>query len=454
MKFFFVAGFDFGTSYSKVVIQDQLTKIQKVVIFEHEHSALFPSYVKISKGRISGPDGDTKGVIVSYPKLLAADAVVKSPLFQSFASLDINELMSLVVAKDKNQFAELVLVRYFLSVIHGIHSFILRSQDWSSFDASTDPLVIQIAVPTGLLDKADRKVESLMRNCLCAATNYHDQNPGYGSSSTVKQLTEALQHWNSMDKAQQSTLLERCVTYPEVAAGVQPILQSRNVREGKYITLDVGAGTIDLNVFHKWTRFDNTRPLDYWACEVKPLGFARMEMMSAKTNTQIHEISVNPVSELQLKQQLEIAIRSIVRHAFEYEPSLSAWEGETFAYMWGGGSEHPAYGECFLRVMETFNIGIHMINRLPVPNNDLILPKGLNFGRLAIAYGLSYYHVNLRSIRLPSSIAKFSQRYGRKPTKQDNRVASPPNYVYKDCSCRGNPSCFKCGGAGHIKVEL
>ena len=454
MKFFFVAGFDFGTSYSKVVIQDQLAKIQKVVIFGQEHSALFPSYVRVSKGRISGPDGDAKGEIVSYPKLLAADAVVKSPLFQSFASLDANDLMSLVGAKNKRQFAELVLVRYFLSVIQGIHSFILRSQDWSNFDMSTDPLVIQIAVPTGLLDKADRKVESLMQNCLCAATNYHDQNPGYGSSSTVKQLNEALNLWGSMDKKEQSPLLERCVTYPEVAAGVQPILQSRNVKEGKYITLDVGAGTIDLNIFHKWTRFDNTRPLDYWACEVKPLGFARMERKLAKTKTQVHEISVNPIPEAKLKQQLETAILTIVGHAFEYEPSESAWRGETLAYMWGGGSEHPAYGECFLRVMESLNIGIHMINRLPVPNNDLILPKGLNFGRLAIAYGLSYYHVNLRNIRLPSTIATFAQRYGSKSSNQSKSTTSPPEYEYKDCSCRGNPSCYKCGGCGRNRIKL
>ena len=162
MNYFFVAGFDFGTSYSKVVIQEQLTKIQKVVIFDQEHCALFPSYVKVNKGRISGPNDDAKGTIVSYPKLLAADAVVKSPVFQSVASLDANELMSLVAAKDKHQFAELVLIRYFLSVIQGIHSFIQRSRDWSNFDTSTDPLVIQIAVPTGLMDKADRKVESLI----------------------------------------------------------------------------------------------------------------------------------------------------------------------------------------------------------------------------------------------------------------------------------------------------
>jgi hypothetical protein len=454
MNYFFVAGFDFGTSYSKVVIQEQLTKIQKVVIFDQEHCALFPSYVKVNKGRISGPNDDAKGTIVSYPKLLAADAVVKSPVFQSVASLDANELMSLVAAKDKHQFAELVLIRYFLSVIQGIHSFIQRSRDWSNFDTSTDPLVIQIAVPTGLMDKADRKVESLMRNCLCAATNYHDLHPGGGSSSTVKQLNEALDLWNGMNKEEQSPLLDRCVTYPEVAAGVQPILQSRNVREGKYITLDVGAGTIDLNVFHKWTRFDNDRPLDYWACEVKPLGFSRLEKTSTHAKTQIHEISVNTIPESMLKKQLETAIRSIISQAFEFEPSLSAWDRETFAYMWGGGSEHPAYGECFLEVMEKFNIGIHMINRLPVPNNDLTLPKGLNFGRIAIAYGLSYYHVNLRSIRLPSSIEKFSKRYGHKNSHQSAKVISPPNSSYKDCSCRGNPSCFKCGGAGHIKIEV
>lgn len=157
---------------------------------------------------------------------------------------------------------------------------------------------------------------------------------------------------------------------------------------------------------------------------------------------QVHEISVNTIPESMLRKQLETAIRSIIRQAFEFEPRLSAWDRETLAYMWGGGSEHPAYGECFLEVMEKFNIGIHMINRLPVPNNDLILPKGLNFGRIAIAYGLSYYHINLRDIRLPSSIEKSSTTLER-----------PPNHIYRDCSCRGNPSCYKCYGAGHIKIE-
>jgi len=418
MKHFFVAGFDFGTSYSKVVIQDQNTRIQKVVTFGDDVGALFPSCVYVGEDWISGPDGMYEGILVTYPKLVAADAASGSSVFQSVTSGSCREAQELLGIEDPKQFAKLILTRYLLSVLNGIHDFISGDDDWHSFDPYSDPFVVQLAVPTGLMDKADRKTEIFMRECLMAATRVRDALSATESWSSIHDLTDALAGVGSLSTEERRALEERCITYPEVAAGVQPILQSRSVRDGKYITLDVGAGTVDLNAFHRWTRDTDHKSLDYWACQVAPLGFARLALSGNRRGRSEHEVTVNPLSEDELIQKLRSSIQALVHKAFKYQPYKSAgdgpspWMGETYAYIWGGGAQHPAFENCFLKVLQEFNIGINGINRLPRPNNDLHLPPGVDFGRLAIAFGLSYYHPNLREIRLPSNLKSYAEQYG------------------------------------------
>ena len=106
----------------------------------------------------------------------------------------------------------------------------------------------------------------------------------------------------------------------------------------------------------------------------------------------------------------------------------------------------------FAESLGKFQIGIHVINRLPRPNNDLVLPSGADFGRFAIAFGLSYYHVNLKEIRLPSTLESFAQKYGFGTAASVVRKKKTSGTV-RDCACQGiNPSCARCDGKGFYEV--
>ena len=92
--------------------------------------------------------------------------------------------------------------------------------------------------------------------------------------------------WRQMCKAaagQVPSLCQTsCFTFPEVAAGVQGVLRSPTAEDGLYLTVDVGAGTVDMNAFRRYTaqRVLNVeeRPnqLDYYAAKVAPYGVARI----------------------------------------------------------------------------------------------------------------------------------------------------------------------------------
>jgi molecular chaperone DnaK (HSP70) len=75
MRHLFVAGFDFGTSYSKVVLRDQLTNVAKAVTFgSDQRSGLLPSFVRVGNRVFYGPECTGGVLIISYPKLIATDA--------------------------------------------------------------------------------------------------------------------------------------------------------------------------------------------------------------------------------------------------------------------------------------------------------------------------------------------------------------------------------------------
>lgn len=458
MNYLIVAGFDFGTSYSKVVLQDQLTKEQKVVTFGDDVGALFPSCAYVGDGWISGPEVYYEGgELVSYPKLLAADAATGASDFHFITDSVSAEVMEKVGAADPEHFAKMVLARYFLSVLSAIHEFIRNDPDWADFDPDSDhPLVVQMAVPTGLMSDADKVVDSLMRESLIAAT-YMFESSGYHVEpwSYTADLDNAFTDAMACSLETRRKLAETCITYPEVAAGVQPILQARNVSDGKYITLDVGAGTVDLNAFHRFTRNSEHATIDYWACQVDPLGASRLETSASRAGRGEHELAVNPVPKAELMRKLEASIRGLMKKAFTFQPLHTAgngpspWRGETFAYIWGGGSKNRAYEECLLGVLSEYDIGIHTISRLPRPEGDLKIPRGVDFGRLAIAFGLSYYHANLKQIRLPHELDSYSDLYGME-TLSGGLSTAPSRGWENVCSCGGQPSCYRCLGTGFI----
>jgi hypothetical protein len=450
MNHLFVAGFDFGTSYSKVVVRDQLTNVAKAVTFGSNRSGLLPSFVRARQGVISGPDGGDDGLLLSYPKLIATDAASAAARFASLYGNSLGQFRQLLESQSLEEIAPIALVRYFLSVLNAVHRFIRLDEDWRLFDPAVDPLVVQIAVPIGL-NSGDNACDQMMQRALAAATLLHFEGKGHGPESPVSDLKWALQQLHELRPESRENLNARCITYPEVAAGVQTVLRSPNTPDGKYITMDVGAGTVDLNAFlrRRPTEQHTGAGLEYWSCEVRPLGFARLNLPSRKSAP--HELSVNPLAESELLQQLQAAVHELMRGAFRYQPNRvigggpGPWSGRTFAYIWGGGASHPAYESTFLRSLKSLHIGVGDANRLELPSDQFVKPHDVDFGRLAIAYGLSFHKANLESVRLPAQLKRFDELY---PAYWQEVIS-----VETLCSCRGNPACLRCHGLGLIRPD-
>ena len=438
MKHLFVAGFDFGTSFSKVVLRDQLTGLAKAVSFGDERIGLLPSLLRTKNGEVFGPLDCADGDIISFPKLIAADLADGS---QRFRSLYVDGLERFRVAagiKDSGLAVEVLLTRYFYSVIRGIRDFIATDSDWTNSDPATDPLMVQLAVPTGLMGIKDGPLESCMRNALRAAhflAHYRKDTP---SLSDLLQVKDGV---SGLSRSALEILDKSLFIYPEVAGGVQAVLRSRNTAEGKYITMDVGAGTVDLNAFYR-----HPAGLDYWACQVVPLGFARIRFKGSETGPAHLEDS-------QVMAELRQAIATLMEQAFRYQPKkvrgngTPPWQHHVFPYIWGGGSAHPPYEQHFLAALRGCGVTVaDHANRLPAPGENFSLPQDVKeFGRLAVAFGLSFHHLKLDGVRLPSELQTFSDRY---PGYW--QVATSTEGA---CRCYANPNCTRCGGTGFISAD-
>lgn len=447
MSFFFIAGFDFGTSYSKVVLREQNTGLAKAVTYGPDASGLFPSFVRIGKNVVVGPETISLALMLTYPKLIAADAAESREDFTGLYEAKLSDVFSLLETDSLHVVARLALTRLFLSVLNAVQKFISQDRDWHAFNKSTDPLVVQIAVPTGF-SNGNRRTDLFFQKALAVAMKLWIGQKRSTGKSSVTTINQAWTEVDSLSTVEREHLNARCITYPEVAAGVQTVLRSPNTPEGKYITMDVGAGTVDMNVFYRPAR-DDDRRLDYWSCAVEPLGSAHLRHERVTWDRAAHETTVNPISEVDLEQRLEGAVRLLMKNAFRYQPNnirggVRPFMMNTHAYIWGGGAECRIYREILVRTLKFEHVGVETVNYLPSPSDQFIIPRDVNFGRLAVAYGLSYHKANLETLRLPDQLATFEELY--------------PDY-WRDvlggqqlCNCRANPDCVRCYGTGFIEI--
>ncbi len=438
MNHFFVAGFDFGTSYSKVVLRDQLTKLGKAVTFGSEGEGLFPSFVWCDGKRVGSPLGQPFGERVPYLKLMAADSTTGRQEYQALYETSLKALPG----------ANLLLTAFFASAISEILVFIANDSEWDDFDRRQDILVIQLAVPTGMMDGRNSSLEQLMKDALKAAYLLVEQ--GLPSAPISLQILRTV--WDEVSKPNSPEgirLDQLCGIYPEVAAGVQTILRSRSSPDGKYITMDVGAGTVDLNAFYYMSgRTGATRRLNYWSCKVVPLGCSRLPILHEDAGS--HERTSGTLTKYQVQRELGKAITTLMNKAFTYQPRIivgdggDPWSRSTHCYVFGGGARNWLYPESLRDKLSELKIGVPALYWLPQPSEGFELPGDVDqFGRFAVAYGLSFHSANLEEVRLPSELQTFREAY-----PDTWKTTAPPRY--KPCICYSNPDCARCGGTGFL----
>ena len=409
-----VAGFDFGTSYSKVVLQEQNTRQAVVVTFNGYADGLLPSLVGFDGTNLFPPTAKPVGQPIAYLMMLAAHVATGTALAQTPVRVP-----PAVLAQAKGDGIDLVrelLAFYFSHVIAGVKQFIRSQSPWKDFNFtagnSEDFLIFQMAVPTGLLS-TDGKSEKLFREALIIGHelgNHADPLPTQPTSiSTWSERVKAVQQIPPEEMNRRYKW--QCLIYPEVAAAVQTILRSNNAHDGLYVTIDVGAGTVDINAFQRNTGqhlgaqavVGHDHRLNYYAASVEPLG--------------VHNLSdpfdaVKTMDRQELIAQVRKAVWTLCFRARIFQPNHGhqpghrTWDRAIFL-QFGGGAVLPTYQYAFRDGL--IDAGIHNpdVRNLPVPDMDL--PVEADAGRFAVAYGMSFAKYNLDKVRLPDELKTYNE---------------------------------------------
>ncbi len=448
-----VAGVDFGTSFTKVVLRDNNTPGQnaEVVRFAEHNNGLLPSVIGLNADRLLPPSANGN---LPYLKMLAAHVADGKSLDQTPVRIPA-ALEGLRCRQTDAEIIRALLAFYFAHVMAATEDFIRAQSPWSDFeflseeagaipptpqrhrsflgriwdrlrtngarmpveregalrkspDAPKDILIYQLAVPTGLLGN-NGATERLFRDALIAGYELrHSVCKDKKATVATMEWSERVQGVLSGDREELEHRFKwQCLLYPEAAAAVQTVFRSPNSHDGLYMTMDVGAGTVDLNAFHRFTAPANhTRELKYCSAIVCPLGIQNL--------IDPHH-AIERRDETELMKELRAKLHCLYLQAQQYQPNLHLppgmrpWDNATL-YIFGGGAHHNGYRRTFIEGPR--NCWIHQPQVFNLPSaQDLNRPETVEFGRFAVAYGLSFPRYNLDQVRLPHELTPFRELY-------------------------------------------
>ena len=205
---------------------------------------------------------------------------------------------------------------------------------------------------------------------------------------------------------------------PETAADVTGFAKSTRNATGLYLLVDAGAMTLDACMFRLHR---NASPGDHYAfmaAQVRPLGVDSFHWFLGEGRT-----------EPEFVQQCDRTLRAVIWNTRRHrDPNATSWEEENDVpvFLVGGGAANDLH-RSIVESLDPWlkehvrNEGIRILE-LPVPS-AIELPERLrDFGRMAVAWGLSYPLTDIGRIRPmrdiedipPSSVVDIGERFTSK----------------------------------------
>ena len=207
--------------------------------------------------------------------------------------------------------------------------------------------------------------------------------------------------------------------FPETAAEMAGFAKSTRSAPDLYLLVDVGAMTLDACMFRLKPDGGEDGLYAFMAAEVRPLGVDSLHWFLAEGKT-----------EAGFAEQCKRALRGVVwRTRRDRDPLATAWMRgrDVPVFLTGGGAAHHLHRKIVSSLgpwleEHTQNDGIRLLE-LPVPEN-LIRPVPLSgFGRLAVAWGLSYP---------PREIGQIHAMRDVEDVERPARVDLSERYISKD----------------------
>ncbi len=426
--YFLVAGLDFGTSFAKVIVQSHGRDKGVAHALECQGMTLIPAVIGLGDGMLWGPLCRPLPEPLPYVKMIALQRL-------SGLGADMQDHL-LIPPRLKSMFdhhgtpwvLDAILAWFFANIIAATRESIRRNTEWADFDfavtGSDDFWTWQVCVP--ITRNSNAEISACYLRALKTGYLLADQLDG--SMCQKIPFTDVLAFAQAVaDGGWLESLEPHCFAFAEVAAGIQAVMRESTTKDGLYMTVDVGAGTVDMNIFRRFTGQNHHRPadteqdpnnLDYYATSVSLLGAARVREWSSQNPFDglgielpdgLTHWGLNPLPEDSVMEQLGEEIWRLFHRAQQYQPNLGCQAGrQTYSginiHAWGGGLHRRGYSETVLgKIQELLRSDRPVIKRLPTPRGLKLSPT-IGFDRLAIAYGLSFPRTDLQKVRLPEDL--------------------------------------------------
>ena len=194
--------------------------------------------------------------------------------------------------------------------------------------------------------------------------------------------------------------------FPEAAAEMTGFAKSARNAPGLYLLIDVGAMTLDVCMFRLNQYASQANRYAFMAADVRPLGVDAFHWFLAEGKTETGFI-----------EQCRHTLNSVVLHTKRRrDPHADTWKpgNDVPVFLAGGGAANRLHQD----VVESLDVWLKRdvrndgIRRLDLPVPAAIdLPEPLaGFGRMAVAWGLSYPPTEIGRIDAMSDIDDISPR--------------------------------------------
>ena len=435
-----VIGFDFGTSSSKVVIRDSGRQTAYAVDFTEllgsvEHNYLNPTQIFISEsGKLDLLDGDKEYSDLKMRLMGGGNDEISASNITS-QSIKVSELT----------------VGYIALVIRYSRSWFL-AQTESIYRQTNLFWHVNLGVPSKNYDGLE---EDLFFKTIAMAAWRLSR---FDSDITIKDAKECLSEAldSSINKENSQWLHSDYVNaHPEVIVEVVGYARSSLRTSGLHLLIDVGATTFDLATFiiHSKEGEDIYPLLD---TRVERSGTMVLHHRRLKAVMESFEAvlesrrKINPICRLpdlshyqiladascitlsdnKFFKECSTCIGEIIRNTKNCrDPYSCVWEKGVPVFVCGGGGRLSSYRDMIIRLGERIGKGVKdfggfVLKDIPKPQRLEAPLLGSDYGRLAVAYGLSFTAIEIGKVIPKNRMCNIH--------KKDKMFNCDDQYVSKD----------------------
>ena len=238
-----------------------------------------------------------------------------------------------------------------------------------------------------------------------------------------KTIDEAVHHYTEMESKENENPSDAsqpdCHAVPEIVAGVQSFITSRDARPGRYAYFDIGGGTLD-GVLLGYNRYEGSPRIHCYAAKVESLGVASLayRAFGAKGHNMEGAIAAPALRSdvrdrlMPYENDVQTLVAQIVVDGWcNRDPGAlsSVYQDELPVFVGGGGAQSGWYRRTILSTYgsrQQRNVGIppYHIREVPRPTDlNMDDSNGAPFSRFAVAYGLSVPFEEIARFDLPGS---------------------------------------------------